>query len=104
MVIDRGDTPVDAQVAVLECIVQEGPIVRIATITGDPLAQYVLVLDQPYPYDIGRIGAAVVSIGGFVRELDRFPQLSDVTNAPEDVWNQLTEQRAPSQGPVQNPD
>lgn len=102
VVIDRGDEPVGADVAVLECVAEDESIVRIAAITGDPLVQYVTILDQPFPDEIGRIGDAVVSISGLGRGFDDGPQLSNVTHAPADVWSRLLEQRPPSEGPVDN--
>ena len=101
MVLDRGDEPVDAHIAVLECVVKDQAIVRIASITGDALAQYVVILDQPYPADIGRLGDAVVSIVDFGR-LDSPPRVSDVSNAPDDAWARLLGQPPPSQGPTDN--
>lgn len=97
LVLDRGDEPSDADIAVLECVVQDEAIVRVASIIGDPLAQYVVILDQPYPSDIGQLGTAVVSIDGGL--LDDPPRVSDVSNAPRDVWTRLLDQPPPSQGP-----
>lgn len=94
MVLDRGDEPVDADIAVLECVADGDAVVRIASITGDALAQYAVVLDQPYPIDIGRRGESVVSIVG-VGRLDDPPRLSDVSNAPDDVWARLLSQLPP---------
>lgn len=82
-------------------MVEDVAIVRIASITGDALAQYVVILDQPYPADIGRLGDAVVSIVDFGR-LDNPPRVSDVSNAPDDVWTRLLSQPPPSQGPTDN--
>ncbi len=98
MVVDRGDDPVDADIATLECVIEGEANLRIGAITGDPLVQYVTVLDQPYPYDIGRIGDAVVSISGF--NVEGGPTLSDITQAPDAVWSHLLKQRAPSLGPA----
>lgn len=57
-----------------------------------------MILDQPYPYEIGRIGNAAMSISG--GRVDGAPRLSDVTRAPDDVWNQLLHERLPSAGPI----
>ena len=101
MVLDRGDEPVDADIAVLECVVEDEAIVRIAVHHRRRVAQYVVILDQPYPADIGRLGDAVVSIVDFGR-LDNPPSVSDVSNAPDDVWARLLNQSPPSQGPTDN--
>jgi hypothetical protein len=100
VVIDRPDEPVDADIAVLECVIEGVSILWISAITGDPLVQYVTILDQRYPSEIGRIGDAVVSISGLGHELGDRPQLSDVTHAPAAVWDNLLEQRLPSDGPL----
>ena len=80
LVLDRDDEPVDATFASLECVVEGQSIIRVASIVGDPLAQYVLILDQPYPDDIGRLGDAVVSIVDFGRSDD--PLASPMSQGP----------------------
>ncbi|MEO6571880.1 MAG: hypothetical protein ABIO83_10070 [Ilumatobacteraceae bacterium] len=98
LVIDQGDEPVTAHLEVLECVIPDVAIIRIGALTGDPLAQFVTILDQPYPYEIGRIGNAAVSISG--GRVAGGPRLSDVTDASDDVWTLLLQQRLPSGGPV----
>lgn len=88
IVSDERNGPIEAHIAALVCTVDDQPV-RISAITGDPVAQYVLTLDQPYPDIVGRVRDAVVSIDAGRLAPEQAPALDDIVHAPDDVWAEL---------------
>jgi hypothetical protein len=93
--VDEPNRPVNVEYAVLSC--GTSATYRVGAVTGDPLGQYLFALDQANPTAVGSVNDALVTIAGGLPEPDApgRPTLTDVAEAPADVWVDLLLQPRP---------
>lgn len=62
-------------------------IYRIGMVVGDPIFEYVAILDRPVPIEVGYQHGTLIVING--THDPRAPTVSQVENAPHDEWSRL---------------
>lgn len=92
LLAEHMNSGINARGAVFTCQTNEEPPLqyRVDAWEGEPVLEFLAILDRARPIDAGNIGGTTIVIGGLLTETS--PRVAQVTNADQKTWDALLQQ------------